>query len=43
MKVRATQYLFRPIWIPLIAFITGCSPAPPSQQEITDLAKTVLK
>jgi hypothetical protein len=43
MKVRTTQYLLRSIWIPLIAFIAGCSPAHPSQTEIADLAKTALK
>jgi hypothetical protein len=41
MKVRTTQ--FRPIWISLIAIITGCSPAPPAQTEVADLAKTALK
>ncbi len=43
MSSRLTQYLFCAISLSLLAFTSGCSPTPPSQLEIKDLAKATLK
>jgi hypothetical protein len=43
MASRVIQYLFGAISLSLIAILNGCSPAAPSQIEMTELAKRALK
>jgi hypothetical protein len=43
MNSHLTRYLVRILPLALIAIVMGCSPAPPSETETIDLARSILK